>query len=69
MADRKPPAERRPPPTEKSITPPLWVTGLFIAGLILAMLWVIERFAEYDKLQRCVTAGHRDCGPPIEVPR
>lgn len=62
-----PPRRRRPPP--KPSGPPLWVMGLFIAGLIGTMVWVIDRFVAYDKLQQCVTAGHRDCGPPVDVPK
>ncbi len=57
-------ARRRVP--SKPTGAPLWVTGLLIAALIGAMVWVTDRLVEYDKLQRCVTAGHRDCGQPIE---
>ncbi len=54
--------KRRAPKPETGA--PLWLMGLLIAGLIGAMVWMTDRFVEYDKLQRCVTSGHRDCGPP-----
>lgn len=59
---------RRRPPAKPS-GPPLWLMGLFIAGLIGTMVWMIDSFVEYDKLQRCVTAGRRDCGKPIDIPK
>jgi hypothetical protein len=62
----QPPQRRRRPPQKPSGSP-LWLVGLFVAGLIGTMVWVIDRFVEYDKLQQCVTAGHRDCGPPVNV--
>jgi hypothetical protein len=46
--------------------PPLWLTGALVAALIGTMVYVTDKFMEYDKLQRCVTSGHRDCGPPID---
>ncbi len=61
------PPRRRRPVKSKPSGPPLWLTGLLIAALIGTMVWVTDRFVEYDKLQRCVTSGRKDCGPPIEV--
>jgi hypothetical protein len=66
MSDRGPERQRR---RQKQEGVPLWVTGLFVAALIVAMVWVIDRFSDYDKLQRCVTAGHRDCGAEINPPK
>ena len=60
------PTKRPRRPAKPTTGIPLWVTGLFVAALVGAMVWMTDRFVEYDKLQRCVTAGHRDCGPKIE---
>ncbi len=55
--------------SEPTVRVPIGVVGLFIVVLIGLMVWLTDRFVEYDKLQRCVTAGHRDCGPPISAPQ
>ncbi len=31
--------------------------------------WLSVRFAEWDKIQTCVTMGKRNCTPPIELNR
>ncbi|MDR3496259.1 MAG: hypothetical protein P4L82_16800 [Ancalomicrobiaceae bacterium] len=67
MSDRGPDRRRRRKSQEGGV--PLWVTGLFVAALIITMVWVIDRFSAYDKLQRCVTAGHRDCGGELNLPK
>ena len=67
MSEPKSRPPKRPAPTEAPF--PLWIVGLFVAGLVVAMVWVTDHFIEYDKLQRCVTAGHRDCGPPVLAPK
>ena len=62
MSDLSPRSRRRPKQPKPSNTP-LVLMGLAVAALIGTMVWVTDRFVEYDKLQRCVTAGHRDCEP------
>jgi len=64
------PRRRRPPPKQKAQGAPLWITSLFLIALVGLMVWVADRFIEFDKLQRCVTAGHRDCGQqPVDTSR
>ncbi len=67
MSDLSPRRGRRPASKSKSSGTPLWLMGLLIAGLIGTMVWVTDRFVEYDKMQRCATSGHRDCGPPVDL--
>jgi hypothetical protein len=59
------PRRRRSAPKPKERGAPLWLTSLFLIALVALMVWVADKFIEFDKLQRCVTAGHRDCGQPI----
>jgi hypothetical protein len=67
MSDNSPKGPRRPPRKAKQEGPPLWLSGAVIIGLIVLMVWVTDRFVAYDQLQKCVTAGRRACGPPVDV--
>ncbi len=66
MSDGPQPRKRRPVTKPESSGSALWLKGLGILGLIVLMVWVTDRFIENDKLTRCLTSGHRDCGQPIE---
>jgi hypothetical protein len=43
--------------------------ALIVIALVGTMVWVTDHFVAFDKMQRCATSGHRDCGPPVEPPK
>jgi hypothetical protein len=37
--------------------------------LVGLTVWVGNWFIRFNELQRCLSAGHHDCGPPIDQGR
>jgi hypothetical protein len=42
-------------------------TLLFIGGLILFSVWLVDRYDRFIKMEKCVESHRRNCNP-IELP-
>jgi len=60
------PRRKRQEPRTKESGAPLWIPCLFLIILLGLTVWVGNWFIAFNDLQRCLSAGHHDCGPPIE---
>jgi len=65
MSDPKEPAEDEEAHSRRVFANLLAVIVCLV--ILIAGFWLMNKLWEAKKLQDCVFAGRRDCGPPIEV--